>query len=106
MGNAVAMVLVTALITVFLRAFPFLVFGGNRKVPAVVTYLGKVLPPAIMVILVVYCVKTVDFFAGSHGIPELVSILVVVLLHVWKKNTLLSIGAGTVLYMVFVQLVF
>ena len=81
-------------------------FGGKREVPATVTYLGKVLPPAIMVILVIYCVKSINLFAGSHGIPELLSIAAVAALHIWKRNTLLSIALGTILYMILVQVVF
>ncbi len=106
MLHSIEIIAVASVITLFIRAIPFVAFGGKREVPATVTYLGKVLPPAIMVILVIYCVKGIDLFTGSHGIPELVSIAVVAGLHVWKKNTLLSIAAGTVLYMVLVQVVF
>ena len=106
MLHSIEIIAVAAIITLFIRVIPFVAFGGKREVPATVTYLGKVLPPAIMVILVIYCVKGIDLFTGSHGIPELVSIAVVGGLHVWKKNTLLSIAAGTVLYMVLVQVVF
>ena len=106
MLHSIGIIAVAAIITLFIRAIPFVAFGGKREVPATVTYLGKVLPPAIMVILVIYCVKGIDLFTESHGIPELVSIAVVGGLHVWKKNTLLSIAAGTVLYMVLVQVVF
>ena len=69
-------------------------------------YLSGVLPYAIMGMLVVYCLKNVSFFAGSHGIPEIAASAVVVGLHVWKRNTLLSIAAGTVLYMFLIQAVF
>ena len=71
-----------------------------------VRYLGKVLPPAIMAILVVYCVKSVNILSGTHGVPEIVASLIVIVLHLWKNNTLLSIGVGTVCYMLLVQLVF
>lgn len=106
MLHSIEIIAVAAVITLLIRAIPFAAFGGKGEAPATVTYLGKVLPPAIMVILVIYCVKGIDLFTGSHGIPELVSIAVVAGLHVWKKNTLLSIAAGTVLYMVLVQVVF
>ena len=86
------------IVTLFIRAIPFVLFVGKREVPATVIYLGKVLPPAIMVILVVYCVKGIDLFTGNHGIPELLSIAVVAGLHIWKRNTLLSIAAGTILH--------
>lgn len=106
MLHSIEIIAVAAIVTLIIRAVPFVAFGGKREVPATVTYLGKVLPPAIMVILVIYCVKSIHLFTGNHGIPELVSIAVVALLHVWKKNTLLSIAVGTVLYMILVQVVF
>lgn len=106
MLHSIGIIAVAAIVTLFIRAIPFVVFGGKREVPATVTYLGKVLPPAIMVILVIYCVKSINLFSGSHGIPELLSIAMVAGLHIWKKNTLLSIAVGTVLYMVLVQVVF
>ena len=71
-----------------------------------ITYLGKVLPPAMMGLLVVYCLRNVSLQSATHGIPELISILAIVALQKWKNNVLLSIGAGTVLYMFFVQVVF
>ena len=95
-----------ALVTAALRFLPFLIFGENRKTPPLVAYLGKVLPYAIMGMLVVYCLKGIRITAFPFGIPELLSCAVVILLHIWKRNTLLSIGAGTVCYMLLVQLVF
>ena len=106
MLHSIEIIAVAAIITLLIRAIPFVAFGGKREVPATVTYLGKVLPPAIMVILVIYCVKGIDLFTGSHGIPELLSIVVVAGLHIWKRNTLLSIAVGTILYMILVQVVF
>ena len=103
--HAAALVAVVALVTIFLRFLPFLIFR-NRTSPAFVTYLGKVLPFAIMGMLMVYCLKDVSFRSGSFGIPEILGCALVALLHVWKRNTLLSIGAGTVCYMLLVQLVF
>jgi len=102
----ILLVAVVALVTAFLRFLPFLIFGENRKTPPLITHLGQVLPFAIMGMLVVYCLKDVSFRSGSFGIPELIGCAVVVLLHIWKRNTLLSIGAGTVCYMLLVQLVF
>ena len=96
MLHSVAIIAVAAIVTLIIRAVPFVAFDGKREVPETVTYLGKVLPPAIMVILVIYCVKGINLFTGSHGIPELLSIAVVALLHIWKKNTLLSIAVGTI----------
>lgn len=106
MEHAIALIFVVAACTLFTRAFPFVVLGGKREVPPIVKYLGNVLPPAIMVILVVYCLKNVNFMTGSRGVPEIVAVGVVVLLHLWRRNTLLSIGVGTVLYMIMVQYVF
>ena len=70
MLHSIGIIAVAAIVTLFIRAIPFVLFGGKREVPATVTYLGKVLPPAIMVILVVYCVKGIDLFTGNHGIPS------------------------------------
>lgn len=104
--HSIGIIVVVAICTLLTRALPFMVFGGKREVPAVIRYLGKVLSPAIMAILVVYCLKSVKIFSGSHGLPELIASSVVVLLHLWKKNTLLSIGVGTICYMILVQVVF
>ena len=92
--------------TVATRFLPFLVFAGKRKTPAIVQYLGKSLPSAIFAMLVVYCLKNVDFTAGSHGLPEGIAIAVTMLLHQWKKQMLLSIAGGTVCYMLLIQLLF
>jgi len=100
------LVVVMVLVTMATRFLPFLVFGENRKTPAWITYLGKVLPCAIMGMLVVYCLKDVTFLTAPFGLPELISIGIIVLLHIWKRNSLLSIGMGTVCYMLLVQLVF
>lgn len=89
-----------------LRFLPFLVFGGKKEVPGYITYLSGVLPYAIMGMLVVYCLKNMNLFAGTHGIPEILASAAVVGLHVWKRNTLLSIAVGTVFYMFLVQVVF
>ena len=78
----------------------------KRQTPKFIEYLGKALPAAVFAMLVVYCLKSVDILTGSHGLPELISIIVVVLLHLWKKQMLLSIAGGTVCYMLLVQLVF
>lgn len=83
-----------------------MLFGGKRQVPKAVEYLGQILPPAIMATLVVYCLKGADLFSAPHGIPEFVSVAVTALLHVWKRNVLLSIAAGTACYMFLVQVVF
>ena len=89
-----------------LRFLPFLLFPSGKKTPAFVTYLGKVLPFAMIGLLVVYCLKDVSVFSGSHGLPELIAIAAVVVLHVWRRNTLLSVASGTICYMLLVQFVF
>ena len=104
--HSTLLVAVVALVTIALRFLPFLIFGENRKTPPIIAYLGQVLPYAIMAMLVVYCLKDVTLTAAPFGIPEFIGCAVVALLHLWKRNTLLSIGAGTVCYMLLVQLVF
>ncbi len=99
-------VAVVALCTFFTRVLPFAFFGGEKKVPEIIKTLGELLPPAVIAILVIYCVKNIDFFVTPHGFPELIAIGLVALLHIWKRNNLLSIGGGTVVYMILVQMVF
>ena len=104
--SALSLILVMALVTAGLRFLPFVIFTKGRKVPEVVAYLGRVLPYAVMAMLVVYCLKRLSFVQMPFGLPELISVVLVVVLHVWKRNTLLSIVGGTVCYMLLVQLVF
>lgn len=92
--------------TMLTRFVPFLVFPAGKDTPEYIQYLGKVLPAAVFGLLVVYCLKNVSLFMGSHGIPELISIVMVVGLHLWKRQMLLSIAGGTVCYMLLVQFVF
>lgn len=92
--------------TMTTRFLPFLVFSEKRKTPKYVDYLGKALPAAVFGLLVVYCLKGVSLFAGNHGLPELIGILATAGLHLWHKNMLLSIGGGTVIYMLVLQLLF
>ena len=99
-------VAVMALVTAALRFLPFLVLGGGRQTPRIVQKLGKILPYAIMGMLVVYCLKGVTFTSASGFVPSLIACLVVGVLHVWKRNTLVSIVAGTLCYMFLVQVVF
>ena len=102
----IALIIVAALVTMATRFLPFLIFGENRETPKLITYLGQVLPFAIMGMLVVYCMKDVSFLSAPFGAPELIGCAIVALLHLWKRNSLLSIGVGTVCYMLLVQLVF
>ncbi len=104
--TSLAIIVVVALATFTTRVIPFLLFPEGKPIPPMVRYLGAVLTPAIIGMLVVYCLKDTAILQSPHGLPELISILTVVLLHLWKRNNLLSIGVGTVLYMVLVQTVF
>lgn len=88
------------------RFAPFILFPEGKKHPAVITYLGKVLPPAMMGLLIVYCLKGVSVTTFPYGIPELIAIICVVVLHLWRHNPLLSIGVGTAVYMLLIQVVF
>ena len=101
-----AIILAVSLGTQMTRWLPFLLFPENKPIPKVVEYLGRTLPAAMMGLLVVYCLRNVDIAAAPHGLPELIALAVVTALHLWKRNVLLSIGAGTVVYMLLVQLVF
>ena len=92
--------------TAVTRFLPFLVFPAGKPTPKYVQYLGKVPPAAVFGLLVIYSLKDVSILSGSHGIPELIAIIVVVVLHVWKRQMLLSIAGGTVCYMLLVQMVF
>ena len=91
--------------TVATRFLPFLVFAGKRKTPDIVQYLGKALPSAIFAMLVVYCLRNTDVTA-HFALPELVAVMATVLIHLWKRQMLLSIAGGTTVHMLLVQLVF
>jgi len=92
--------------TMITRFLPFIVFPAGKPTPKYIQYLGKALPGAVFGLLVIYCLKNVSVFTGSHAIPELISIALVVVLHKWKRQMLLSIAGGTICYMLLVQLVF
>lgn len=89
--------------TVLTRFLPFLLFPAGKPTPKYIQYLGKVLPSAMFGMLVIYCLKNVSVFTGSHGIPELLAILLVMALHMWKRQMLLSIAGGTLFYILLVQ---
>ena len=101
--NAAILVATMAVVTMLTRFLPFIVLRGET--PPYVAYLGRVLPAAIMGMLVVYCLRDVDVVAAPHGLPELVAVVCVVALQAWRRNALVSILAGTVTYMALVQLV-
>ena len=102
----VVTIAIVVLGTMLTRFLPFLLFPAGRPTPKYIQYLGKVLPAAVFGLFIIYCLRNVNLLAGSHGIPELISILVVVALHRWKRQMLLSIAGGTVCYMLLVQLIF
>ena len=97
---------VAVLATMLTRFLPFIIFPADKTTPKYVRYLGKVLPAAVFGLLVVYCLKDVNILSFPHGLPELIAIAVVVALHLWKRQMLLSRAGGTVCYMLLVQLVF
>ncbi|MDY2627347.1 MAG: branched-chain amino acid transporter permease [Lachnospiraceae bacterium] len=99
-------ILAVVLGTMLTRFLPFMIFPAGKPTPGYIQYLGKVLPAAVFGMLIIYCLKNVSIFAGSHAVPELISITVVIALHLWKRQMLLSIAGGTVCYMLLVQMVF
>lgn len=104
--QSVIMILVIALTTFLTRALPFILFPANKRTPEYINYLGKVLPFAIIGMLIVYCLKNTSAAAYPYGLPEIISVGAVAVIHLWKRNSLLSIGSGTLIYMLLVQLVF
>lgn len=104
--QGILLIMTVSLVTILLRFLPFWLFGGKRKTPEIISYLGGVLPFAIMGMLVVYCLRGISFLAAPYGIPELLSVGLVMILH-WKwRNTLISIAGGTACYMFLVQMIF
>lgn len=99
-------ILVIVLGTMLTRFLPFLLFPAGKPMPKAIHYLGTVLPGAVFGLLIVYCLKHVSFFTGNYGLPEVISIALVIILHLWKRQMLLSIAGGTVCYMLLVQFVF
>ena len=99
-------VVIRALITFMTRSLPFALFSGKKELPEIITYLGKYLPGCIMMIIIVYCIRGISFSSPAGFMPELISILTVILIHLWKRKDLLSIAAGTFVYMFLVQFVF
>lgn len=94
------------LATLIMRFAPFVAFPDNKPTPKFIQYMGKVLPAAVFGLLIVYCLKNVNILEGSHGIPELICIVITAVLQLWKKQMLISISAGTICYMLLVQFVF
>lgn len=92
--------------TLLTRLLPFLLFPAGKDTPPFIRYLGDVLPGAVFSLLVVFCLKGVNLLGGSHGLPELIGIVITIVLHLWKRQMLLSIAGGTVAYMLLLQFVF
>jgi branched-subunit amino acid transport protein AzlD len=104
-GRIWSAILLSAVITFLLRALPFLLFRGEKKMPQKLVELGKILPSAIMAVLIVYCVKDMETDWIHIGIPKAVSVLLVAVSYKWKHNTFVSILAGTVCYMLLLQMI-
>lgn len=104
--HALLLVAVIALVTIGLRFLPFLLFGGKKTTPLFISKLGQLLPYAIMGMLVVYCLKDVELTAAPFGLPQALGCAAVILLHLWKRNTLLSIAGGTICYMLLLNFLF
>ena len=103
LSQTIAVIAVAAACTFFTRLVPFILFGGKKEIPKSVRYIGGVLPPAVIASLIIYCLKDVDVTKFPSGFAELVSIGIVAALHAWKHNTLLSMAAGTVCYMILIR---
>lgn len=102
--HVLLVILVAAVVTFFTRAFPFLVFGKGEKMHPALAFIGRTLPLSVIAVLVVYCVKDALFVSFSTFWPQLVGILVTVLLHLWKRNNLISIAGATIIYMILIRL--
>ena len=102
-----ALAIATAAICTFAtRAVPFVLFGGKKEVPKAVSHLGNILPPAVIAVFIIYCLRNINPLSGSRGIPEIAAVLFTAFIHILKGNTLLSIGGGTLFYMALMQYVF
>ena len=104
--HAMIIILVMGLMTFATRILPVVIFGRGEKVPDYIMYLGRVVPYTAMGLLIVYCLRDVPVLEAPHAMPEFISLAVVVLTYLWKRNTIFSVVVGTVLYMVFVQMAF
>lgn len=105
-NKAWILLIVISLVTIFLRIIPFIIFKDENKTPKIINKLSSMLPYSIMGMLVIYCIKDLSFDSIDSFLPEILGVLVVALLYIWKKNTLISIIIGTIFYMVLVQFVF
>ncbi|MGL4484143.1 MAG: branched-chain amino acid transporter permease [Anaerovoracaceae bacterium] len=103
---AIIIILIVAVFTFITRAFPFVLFGRHKDLPVMVKYLGNILPPAVIAILVIYALRNMNFTEPANFLPQIIAVIVVATLHFWKRNNLLSIGCGTALYMILIQIIF
>jgi branched-subunit amino acid transport protein AzlD len=99
-------ILVIAIVTFIIRIAPFIFFGKGKATPKYIVYIGNYLPPAVISMLIIYCLRNVNISAFPFGAPEAIGIITVAILHIWKRNNLISIIGGTVIYMIGVQLIF
>ena len=106
MNHDILIIIVVMIGTILTRAIPFLIFHNSDNLPPIINYLSKVLPYSIMAMLVVYCLKDINFITGNHGMPEIIAVTITIVIHLLKDNTLLSILVGTITYMVCVQMIF
>lgn len=104
--ETIVIIVVVAICTFTTRLFPFILFAGKKEVSPIIKYLGYSLPPAVIAILVIYCLRNISFEVYPSGLPEFIGVIVVGALHFWQRNNLLSIGLGTIIYMYLVQKVF
>ena len=105
-NESLIVIILIALITFLTRVIPFILFPANKETPKYIAYLGSVLPYAIIAMLVIYCVKEVSISTFPFGLPESIALIAIVIIHILKRNTLLSIGGGTIFYMLLVQFIF
>ena len=106
MNNDILIIVIVALGTILTRALPFFIFNDVNNLPPIINYLSRVLPYSIIAMLVVYCLKDINFIGDNHGMPEIIAVSVTIIIHLLKENTLLSILMGTIIYMVCIQMIF
>jgi len=99
-------ILVIAIVTFAIRVAPFILFGKDKATPKYIVYIGNYLPPAVMSMLIIYCLRNVSISQFPFGLPEVIGIITVATLHIWKRNNLISIIGGTAIYMMSVQFIF
>lgn len=99
-------IVVIAFVTFVTRVAPFILFGQGKPTPKNILYIGNYLPPAIMTMLIIYCLRNVALSSFPFGIPEVIGVITVATLHVWKRNNLISIIGGTAIYMISIQVIF